>query len=242
MTRELTILPDRETFIATVASSAEAVIAEAVAERSVAHIALTGGTIGVAVLSGIARHGGQSIDWSCVHFWWGDERFVERDSSDRNARQAREALLTRLDIADTNVHEMPASNDGFSLEEGAQLYSAELAAFSSDGEQPAFDLTFLGIGPDSHVASLFPDHVDARSFGSVLPVRNSPKPPPERLSLSFGAINASKRVWIVACGADKAQAVSAMFASENDYSVPSSCVRGSLETRLWADEAAAASL
>ena len=242
MTRELTVLPNRETFVSSVARAAEDVIADALAENGVAHLALTGGTIGIAVLAGMARHDSQDLDWSRVHFWWGDERFVESKSPDRNANQARDALLGRLDVPKENVHEMSASDGGFSLDESAQLYSAELAAYSSNDELLAFDLTFLGIGPDSHVASLFPDHEDARKPGAVVSVRNSPKPPPERLSLSFDAICASKRVWIVAFGADKSQAVAVMFLSENDYSVPSSCVHGTLETRLWADEAAASAL
>ena len=242
MNRELTVLPDRETFIETVARAAEDVILDALRERGVVHVALTGGTIGVAVLSGIAVGSTSAIDWSLVHLWWGDERFVAQDSEERNANQARNALLNRLDIPDANIHEMPASDEGLSLDEGAQQYSAQLAAYSTDAEIPSFDLTFLGIGPDSHVASLFPDHEDALRTGFVIPVRNSPKPPPERLSLSYEAINASRRVWVVAFGADKAQAVSAMFSCENDLSVPSSCVRGRLETRLWADEAAAQKL
>ena len=213
MSRDVTVLSSRDEFVATVAVAAENVIAQAIAGLGVAHVALTGGTIGVAVLTALGHN--SDVDWRKVHFWWGDERFVEASSLERNAVQARDALLSRLNLDESQIHEMPL---------------------------PDFDLTFLGIGPDSHVASLFPDHVDALKPGIVVPVRNSPKPPSERVSLTFNAINSSKRVWVVAFGADKAEAVAQMFAGEGNLSAPSSCVHGTHETRLWADMAAVSAL
>jgi 6-phosphogluconolactonase len=239
--RELTVLSSRDEFIATVASAAENVITEAVSSRGAAHVALTGGTIGIAVLTGMGYN--HDVDWSKVHFWWGDERFVAADSVDRNAVQAREALLTRLGVDESQIHEMPSTDSGLELDDAAEDYARTLAEFAASGSRvPAFDLTFLGIGPDSHVASLFPNHVDARKPGLVVAVRNSPKPPPERVSFTFDAINASQRVWVVAFGADKAEAVAQMFAHEGDRAVPSSCVHGTHETRLWADTAAVVEL
>lgn len=241
MSRDVTVLSSRDEFVATVAVAAENVIAQAIAGLGVAHVALTGGTIGVAVLTALGHN--SDVDWRKVHFWWGDERFVEASSLERNAVQARDALLSRLNLDESQIHEIPASDSGLSLDNAARAYAETLAHYAVPGQAlPDFDLTFLGIGPDSHVASLFPDHVDALKPGIVVPVRNSPKPPSERVSLTFNAINSSKRVWVVAFGADKAEAVAQMFAGEGNLSAPSSCVHGTHETRLWADMAAASAL
>lgn len=236
---QLRVIPGKDAFVAEVALSACHVLREAVEAQGVAHIALTGGTIGIAVLGAIARSVHHAPDWSRVHFWWGDERFVSRESPDRNALQAREALLSQIDVPDGNIHEMPASDEGMSLSESASNYGRHLGQWAPQGAfTPAFDVTFLGIGPDSHVASLFPNHPDALKETPVIGVTNSPKPPPERISLSYPAINGSKRVWIVAFGDDKALALSKLFRSRDDLSVPSSCVHGMQETVVWADDTA----
>ncbi len=242
MTRELTILPDRETFVSTVAHAAEEILREAITEHGQAHLVLTGGTMGIAVLTGFAVGSEARVDWSRVHLWWGDERFVEAVSPDRNSLQAWNAFISRTGMPAGNVHEMPASDQIGSLDGGVTAYEQALADFSTDGSLPRFDLTFLGIGPDSHVASLFPGHPDAGKSGVCVAVRNSPKPPPERISLTFEALNTSERIWVVACGADKAQALRLMTTHVDDVNVPSSCVRGRIETRVWADEPAAALL
>jgi 6-phosphogluconolactonase len=243
VTRELSVLASKEAFIQTVAGAAERVIGDAIESRGVAHVVLTGGTIGIAVLTGLKTGADAVVDWSRVHFWWGDERFVASDSADRNALQAREAFLTVAEISEQHIHEVGAAGSQVSLDESADEYARELAAYSPDrASVPAFDLTFLGIGPDSHVASLFPGHPATQDAGLVVPVRNSPKPPPERISLTFEAINRSERVWVVAFGADKAEAVKAMFTAEDETEAPSSGVHGLLETRLWADDAAASLL
>ena len=243
MSRKTRIVDGREAFIHEVASSAEEVISTAIAAHGVAHVVLTGGTMGVAVLTGFGTGQNARVDWTKVHFWWGDERFVDADSSDRNALQAREAFLAAAQVPEENIHEMPASDSGLTLDEAAESYARTLSGFADKGSSlPLFNLTFLGIGPDSHVASLFPDHADAVATGNVIAVRNSPKPPPERVSLTFAALNTSERIWVVACGADKADAVAAMFANTDSLSVPSSCIHGRIETVVWADGAASSAL
>jgi 6-phosphogluconolactonase len=243
LSRNTRIVDGREAFIHEVASSAECVISNAIAAHGAAHVVLTGGTMGVAVLTGFQTGEGAHIDWTKVHFWWGDERFVPANSSERNAIQAREAFLNAAHVPEENIHEMPASDSGFALDKAADSYAQTLAGFAQPGSSmPRFDLTFLGIGPDSHVASLFPDHPDAVVSGNAIAVRNSPKPPTERVSLTYSALNTSERIWVVACGADKADAVAAMFANTDSLSVPSSCIHGRVETVLWADVAASSAL
>ncbi len=207
-----------------------------------AHIALTGGSMGSAVLRAVAEDPrAAEVDWSLVHFWWGDERFVPADSADRNARQARTALLDRIPAPAKNVHEMAASDAGLTLDEAAVAYAAELARFGDDERAwPSFAVCFLGVGPDGHIASLFPDHPEITvTDAAVLPVRDSPKPPPERITLTRPVINASKRVWLVLTGAEKASALGLALAGANYENVPAAGAKGRKRTVFFVDEAAA---
>ncbi|MDO9590797.1 MAG: 6-phosphogluconolactonase, partial [Microcella sp.] len=152
-------------------------------ERDDVHIVLTGGSVGIAVLSAIARHPEQAtIDWSRVHVWWGDERWVPRAHADRNAVQAQEALLDHVPIPAGNVHPFPASDDGLELHAAAAHYRDELLGVGG-GTMPRLAITFLGVGPDGHIASLFPEREGPRvAEATVIAVDDSPKPPPQRLT------------------------------------------------------------
>ena len=236
--RELQVIDNREEYISTVARAAEDVLRDAIVQHGEAHLVLTGGTMGIAVLTGFGVGENARVDWNRVHLWWGDERFVEATSPDRNSLQARNAFVSRTGMPANKIHEMPASDQVGSLDGGASAYAQTLVEFSATGTVPRFDLTFLGIGPDSHVASLFPGHPDAVKPGTCVSVRNSPKPPPERISLTFEALNTSERIWVVACGADKAEALYAMTTHVDDVTVPSSCVHGRTQTMIWPDAAA----
>lgn len=209
----------------------------------VAHVCLTGGSMGGAVLAATAEDPRSAdIDWSLVHFWWGDERFVERDDPDRNSLQSRRALLDHIPVPAENVHEVAAPSDGVTLDEAAQAYAAELARFASvHGEWPSFAVCFLGVGPDGHIASLFPDRPEVTvTDAAALPVRNSPKPPPERVTLTRPVLNSAKRVWLVLTGADKASALGLALAGASYASVPAAGAKGRRRTVFFVDEAAAA--
>lgn len=208
----------------------------------IAHIALTGGTMGAAVLSATAENPRSAeIDWSLVHFWWGDERFVARDDADRNARQSRQALLDRIAVPAENIHEVAASDSGLTLDEAAAAYAEELARFGTEENPwPSFAVCFLGVGPDGHIASLFPDRDEVTVTDvAALPVRNSPKPPPERVTLTRPVLNSSKRVWLVLTGADKASALGLALAGASYTSVPAAGAKGRKRTIFFVDEAAA---
>lgn len=208
-----------------------------------AHIALTGGSMGGTVLSAVAEHPKTpQIDWSLVHFWWGDERFVARDDAERNAVQSRHALLDHISVPAENVHEVAGADSGLTLDEAASAYAAELARYGTDDESwPSFAVCFLGVGPDGHIASLFPDRTEVtETDAAVLPVRNSPKPPPERVTLTRPVINSSKRVWLVLTGADKASALGLALAGASYTNVPAAGAKGRKRTVFFVDEAAAA--
>jgi 6-phosphogluconolactonase len=136
---------------------------------------------------------------------------------------------------------MAASDAGLTLDEGAAAYAAELARFGDDDRAwPSFAVCFLGVGPDGHIASLFPDRPEITVIdAAVLPVRDSPKPPPERITLTRPVINASKRVWLVLTGADKASALGLALAGANYENVPAAGAKGRKRTVFFVDEAAA---
>ena len=172
------------------------------------------------------------VDWSRVVVWWGDERFVAPDSEDRNAREARELFLDRLPFDPAKVHEMPSTAVAGSVDEAAAAYSAELREHGAG----AFEVLMLGVGPDGHVASLFPGSPQLDVDDEVaVGVTGSPKPPPERVSLTFGALNRSRCVWFLVNGEGKAGAVAQALAPGTDvHDIPSTSDAGS------ADDAAAA--
>lgn len=217
-------------------------VGKRVDQGDLAHISLTGGTMGAAVLAAASRSERRDrIDWSRVHFWWSDERFVPRAHADRNERQARVALLDALDIPAANIHPIAASDEGMDLDAAAQRYADELARFGDGaGSWPAFDICFLGVGPDAHIASLFPDRPEILiTDRTVVPVRDSPKPPPDRVTLTRPVINGSQRVWMVLSGADKASALGLALAGASYASVPAAGAKGRKRTVFFVDEAAA---
>lgn len=208
-----------------------------------ATVVLTGGTMGIAVLEAIAssRHRDR-VDWSRVNVWWGDERFLPEGDPERNETQARVALLDHVALDEARVHPFPRSDAGLDLDAAADAYAAELAEHPSrDGKFPHFDITFLGMGPDGHVASLFPERSGVReTVRTVVAVRNSPKPPLERLSLTLPVINSSARVWLVVAGADKAAALGLTLAGASINEVPAAGVEGRRRTLFFVDADAAA--
>lgn len=208
------------------------------------HLALTGGTIARRVHAEIARHHTaprgdvRPIDWGRVTFWFGDERFVPADAPERNAGQARRAFLDT--VGATRVHEVPAAGEVEDAESAAAAYAEDLRA-AGDGP---FDIVMLGVGPDGHVASLFPEHPAlAVEDEPAVAVHDSPKPPPDRVSLTLPALNRARSVWFLVAGEDKADAVARALAAEGSTSaVPARGVRGTEETLWFLDSAAASHL
>lgn len=213
------------------------------AKKQQMNIVLTGGSVGIGILKAVSAADDRGdVDWSRVHFWWGDERWVPTGHPDRNDQQAKDALLDALALPAENLHPFPAADDGLDLDAAAERYAAELAeAGTAESPVPDFDILLLGVGPDGHIASLFPERPDlVDALGSVVAVRNSPKPPPERLSLTLTAINSAERVWIALAGADKASALGLALAGAGRYQVPVGAVHGRRKTVFFVDEAAAA--
>lgn len=234
--------PDASLLARATAARLITAILDAQSTQSRVDVCLTGGTVGIRTLADVASdpvH--EAIDWSSVHLWWGDERFLENGDPDRNETQARSALIDGLPIPEQNVHAVaPRSPEVSSPEDAADLYTRELASHALDGAPtPAFDILLLGMGPDAHIASLFPGHEALTAQGSVVAVRESPKPPPERVSLTYPTIQAAKQVWIVAAGAEKADAVASALRGDGLDIAPAAGAHGTEHT-LWLLDAAAA--
>ena len=238
---------DAETLAADVASALLVRLEEAQARGEVPQIGLTGGSIAEAIHREVARRAADSsVDWSRVVFWWGDERFVPADSPDRNARQAREDMLDHLPVDPDKVHEIPASDESADAEAAAAAYGDTMRAEGAG----SFDVLMLGLGPDGHVASLFPHHSGLEAKDAIaVAVHESPKPPPDRVSLTFEALGHARAVWFVVSGEGKADAVARALeigegpaSQEQVREVPARGVRGRDETVWWVDEAAASHL
>ncbi|MFD1831884.1 6-phosphogluconolactonase [Streptomyces desertarenae] len=228
-------------------------VAEAQAARGGASVVLTGGRNGNALLAALAQAPGRDgVDWSRVDLWWGDERFLPDGDPDRNHTQAREAFLDAVPLDPARIHPMPASDGphGHDAAAAAAAYAAELAAAAdADGagggtpRLPVFDVLLLGLGPDTHVASLFPGHPAVREEErTVTGVLEAPKPPPTRISLTLPAIRSARQVWLLAAGEDKAEAAAGALAADDPFEVPAAGARGRERTVWILDEAAAARL
>lgn len=221
------------------------VVASAVAARGRADVVLTGGSMGQVVVEALTH---LEPDWSAVHVWWGDERFLPAGDPDRNDTQAFDAGLSRLGVRDDAVHTVagPDGPFGDDLEASARAYAEELASAAPPGQTPAvpaFDVLMLGVGPDAHVASLFPRHpAQLVTATTTVAVEGSPKPPPKRVSLTFPALGAARLVWLLVAGPDKADAVARAVAGGAPYDVPAAGARGRDETVWWVDMDAAGRL
>jgi 6-phosphogluconolactonase len=184
------------------------------------------------------------IDWSKVHVYWGDERFVAADDDERNDKQAREALLSHIDIPEVNVHAIAASDGEFGddLEAAAAGYEQLLNETFAEAATE-FDVHLLGMGPEGHVNSLFPDTAAVQETERlVVGVTDSPKPPPRRITLTLPAVQRSREVWLVVSGEGKADAVAAALGGAAPVDIPAAGAIGREATVWLLDEAAASKL
>jgi 6-phosphogluconolactonase len=212
----------------------------------VAHWVLTGGTIADKIHAAVATTTARdAVDWSRVEFWWGDERFVDADDSDRNELQAREALLDHLRVDPDRVHPMPSADTGLDADAAAAAYAETLRAATrpeDHGVVPTFDVVMLGVGPDGHVASLFPERPALYDERPVTAVRGSPKPPPTRVTMTMPTLQHGREVWFVASGEEKAKAVHLALSGAGVVQVPAAGPRGRERTLWLLDQAAASEL
>ncbi|RJT79024.1 6-phosphogluconolactonase [Arthrobacter cheniae] len=253
---KVSIHPSQTSLAAAVAARLITRLVDVQSDRGTATVVLTGGSMGTAALEAVAESPAHSaVDWANVHFWWGDERFLGTNDPDRNAVQARGALLDHITVDPDKVHEF-GSKDEFPDENAAALdYAEQLAAAARaeldidadavqpDPRLPRFDVLLLGVGPDAHIASLFPEMAGIRTKGTTtVGVADAPKPPPQRVSLTLETINTAQEVWLSVSGSDKAGAVGLALAGAGHVQVPAAGARGVRKTLWLIDQDAAQKL
>lgn len=190
------------------------------------HLVLTGGTLGVQISQALVGAFNSAPElYKGLHIYWSDERFVDLESPERNAAPLHAAIKNSNVI----VHESLAPNSPATIEDAVRDYEDALAGVT-------IDLNILGVGPDGHVASLFPGIADIDDRRSIFAITDSPKPPAVRISFTMKFINEAREVWIVAAGESKAEAVAKII--EGDLSIPASYVSAKARTRLIVDQAA----
>lgn len=232
--------PSRQALADAAAARLAVAVIDALARRGVAHISMTGGSMGSELVRSLAREPARAaVDWARVHVWWGDERYLPAGDPDRNCTQNDSAGLLTLGLVTENVHRIPGPDRSESVEDSAEDYAQTLR---EDGDG-LFDVMILGVGPDGHCASLFPHHPAATTTGTpTVAVYDSPKPPATRISLTREELERSRQVWFVVSGPDKADAVRRGVEGSSFEDTPAAHVHGRDHTLWLVDEEAAADL
>ena len=220
---DLTLYADAAELLREVTTQLIEVIETGLRINGVFHLALTGGTLGSDLTRALVA------DWNAhpemyqgLHIWWSDERFVNRTSAEQNSSP----VLNSVTNKNVTIHMLRASDEVENIDVAVEDYLAQL------GEN-FMDLTILGLGPDGHIASLFPGAAHIDRLEKVIAITDSPKPPAVRATFTLSMINSSTLVWIIAAGASKADAVTKII--EGDLSIPASYVRAADHTRLIVD-------
>ncbi|KAB3523475.1 6-phosphogluconolactonase [Corynebacterium sp. zg254] len=219
--------------------------------KNMVNVVLTGGGAGVetlrqiAALDAAARQQAESfpiqaIDWNRVNVFFGDERYLPEGDPERNDTQAQEALLAHVDVPEFNIfrYAAPSPEDDYAgegLDRAAESYAQLIQEHAPDG----FDVHLLGMGPEGHINSLFPHTEELlQPKDCVVPVRDCPKPPANRVSLSIDAVNDADHVWLLVAGAAKREAAVQVAEGGNGAQWPAALATGRQSTVLWVDQEA----
>lgn len=241
MNPELRIFPNPEALNCAAAEAFAQSANKTIAEKGCFAVALAGGNTPRAIYQLLATDYREQIAWSRVHFFWGDERYVLSHDPDSNYRMAREALLDHVPVLAENIHRMPT--ELIRPETAAQDYEKTLRNFWSD-LLPHFDLIQLGLGPDGHILSLFPNSPLLREENLLVAVvTDSPKPPSARLTLTLPAINHAAQIHFFVTGAEKAEALRATLEGMRDLQkFPAQAVQPTNGQVIWWVDGKAAGL
>ena len=220
---DLTLYADQPELLQEVTTQVIEVIETGLRINGVFHLALTGGTLGNELTRALVA------DWNAhpemyqgLQIWWSDERFVDRSSAEQNSSPALNSVTNK----NVRIHMLCARDEVENIDVAVKDYLAQLG-------EDFMDLTILGLGPDGHIASLFPGAAHIDRLDKVIAITDSPKPPSVRATFTLSMINTSTLVWIIAAGASKADAVTKII--EGDLSIPASYVRAADHTRLIVD-------
>ncbi|XXG55529.1 hypothetical protein AAC387_Pa03g3181 [Persea americana] len=221
---------------------------KSVKERGFFAIALSGGSL-IGLIGKLCEVPyNKTVDWARWHILWADERVVAKNHSDSNYKLAKDGFLSKVPVAPSHVYSI---NDNVSAEEAAteyefvlrQLVKSRTVDVSECSDCPKFDLILLGMGPDGHVASLFPLHTALNAKSDwVTFIIDSPKPPPERITFTLPVINSASNVAMVVTGSGKAEAVRlAVDEASSNCTLPAQMVQPTNGKLVWFLDRAAAS-
>jgi len=232
----LTVARDPEEAAGAAAEMLAEIIEQSRAERGVAHLALAGGSTPRRIYELLAL---RLDSFDGVELWFGDERAVPPEHPDSNYAMVAETLLAAVSIPPDRVHRMEGE---LQPEEAAARYTEALErGLPADAEGiPVLDVALLGVGEDGHTASIFPGDMKPMAGGLCVAVHHAPKPPTERLTLTFDAFAAARRLVIVATGEAKREAAAAVVEGGH-FEMPASLVAGP-NAHVILDEAAAPDL
>ena len=230
---DVTILPSAQD----VATSVVAELIDLIGERSATgadvHISLTGGTVGNQIARALLSN--ETVrNCRSLHLWWSDERYVPVGHEDRNDLVLEDLLQGCL----AKVHAVAGPDTTDSVQAAAKAYAHDLHLATTTrfcATNTLMDVCVLGMGPDGHIASLFPGSSTLEATEGVVAVSDSPKPPPVRVTWTYSTINASEQVWLVVTGASKASAVAQLQAGAPIEEIPATGVQGKQVTRLIVD-------
>lgn len=198
-------------------------LADLTREQERVDLSLTGGSLGIAIWKAVAAGRlRELVRWDCVHLWWSDERFLPEGDGERNDQQALDAFFAEGPVPADQIHRIGSADRWPDQHQAAEDYARELReATGGSSPAPEFDLSLLGMGPDGHIASLFPGREEILlEEPSAVGVEDSPKPPPARISMTLPIINRSRRIWFLIGGADKAPAVGRLLAAAREAGRP----------------------
>jgi 6-phosphogluconolactonase len=237
---DLIILPDPAALAGEAARRFVELAQAAVADHGRFTVALSGGSTPRALHERLARSPlSESVDWANVHVFWGDERMVPPDDIESSYRMARETLLAHVPIPAANIYPVPTV--GGTAEAAASAYEETLTAVFG-AKLPRFDLILLGMGPDGHTASLFPDTDAAAITDRLVAAPYVPHLDAHRLTLTLPVLNAARQVAFMVAGADKQETLQAVWGAgaSGDRGLPSSLVHPAQGTLTWLVDRAAA--
>lgn len=219
-----------------------------VKERGFFAIALSGGSLISLIRKLCEAPYNKTVDWAKWHIFWADERVVAKNHSDSNYKLAKDGLLSKVPVVPSHIYSI---NDNVSAEKAAneyefvlrQLVKTRTVSVSESSDCPKFDLIMLGMGPDGHVASLFPLHAALDEKDEwVTFITDSPKPPPERITFTLPVINSASNVVVVVTGSSKAEAVRlAISDNASNHTLPAQMVRPTDGKLVWFLDRSAAS-
>jgi 6-phosphogluconolactonase len=215
-----------------VAKNFSSYLADFVAKEETAHIALSGGSTPKIVFDTLASDYSDKIDWSKIHFYWGDERCVPPTDEQSNYKMTVDHLFSKIDIPEEHIHRVLGENNPT----GEAMRYANLLEINLDrvDEIPQFDLVILGMGDDGHTASIFPHEIDLWNATDHCVVATHPESGQERVSINGKVINKSKEVAFLVTGESKAEKVTAIINKTGDFEkYPASLVNPESGKLVW---------